>query len=224
MKAICLLVCTALICLHTAASAEEFSGKVIAVMDGDTVLALRDGHPVKIRFAEIDAPEKAQPYGDASRKSLAEMVKGQQIRVISTAVDDYGRLIAKVRVGEINVNYEQVRRGLAWEYSRFHGNHELVALQHEAQQAKRGLWAEAGAIEPSQWRKQHASALPEQPPASSSQDSGSCGKKHCSEISSCEDALRSLSLCGQKSLDGDADGKPCEKLCAPAKDKAVSNK
>lgn len=231
-----LLICAALICLCALANAEEFSGKVIAVIDGDTLLVLRDGHPVKVRLAEIDAPEKAQPFGMASQKSLAEMVKGEQVKVVSSAVDDYGRLVAKVYVGEFDVNREQVWRGMAWEYSRFHSNHELMALQHEAQQARRGLWAEEGAIEPSQWRKQHpgtfaarlpvagsrasapAGSAPSAPalPRNSGQD---CGKKHCSEMNSCEEAMYYLSVCGKKMLDGNADGVPCEKLCVAARKK-----
>lgn len=226
------LIIAALIFICPFASAAEFSGKVIAVLDGDTLLVIRDGHPVKVRFAEIDAPEKAQPYGMASKKSLSEMVMGKQIKVVSRAVDDYGRLVAMVYAGEVNVNHEQVRRGMAWEYSRFHSNRELMALQHEAQQARRGLWAGADPVEPSQWRKQHPStwaaplpaSAPSTPAPSAStptdqapQDSGqACGKKHCSEMNSCEEVMRYFSICGQKSLDGDADGKPCEKLCADA--------
>ena len=228
-----LLICAALICLCALASAEEFSGKAIAVIDGDTLLVLRDGHPVKVRLAEIDAPEKAQPFGMASQKSLAEMVKGEQVKVVSSAVDDYGRLVAKIYIGEFDVNREQVWRGMAWEYSRFHSNRELMALQREAQQAGRGLWAEKGAIEPSQWRKQHpgtpvarlpvatsrvpapAGSTPLEPalPRNSGLD---CSKKHCSEMNSCEEAMYYLSVCGKKALDGNSDGVPCEKLCVTA--------
>lgn len=217
------LFCVVLVCLSAFASAEEFSGKVVAVMDGDTLLVIRDGHPVKVRLAGIDAPEKAQPFGMASKKSLAEMVKGKQIQATSSAVDDYGRLIAKVYVGEVNVNHEQVRRGMAWEYSRFHSNRELVALQREAQQARRGLWAGEEAVEPSQWRKQHPAqsqaASPVSAPATASR--AACGsKKHCSQMSSCEEARHYLAQCGIKTLDGNDDGVPCEKLCSPKESKA----
>jgi len=218
--------------------ARTFSGKVIAVLDGDTLLVLRGGKPVKVRLAEMDAPEKAQPYGTASQKSLAELVMGKQVRVASRAVDDYGRLVAVVSAGAINVNHEQVRRGMAWEYSRFaswaarrpslrdplHSNHRLMALQRDAQQARRGLWADE-AIEPSQWRKQHPGSLTPQPPpvvssasapAIATPATSACGdKKHCSEMTSCEEARHYLATCGIKTVDGDGDGMPCEKLCAP---------
>ena len=138
------------------------------MIDGDTLLVFRDRHPVKVRLAEIDAPEKAQPYGSASKQSLVELVMGKQIQVASRVVDDYGRVVATVHIGEINVNHEQVRRGMAWEYSRYHSNRELMALQREAQQERRGLWAGEGAVEPSQWRKQHPSIFVGRPAGAAS--------------------------------------------------------
>ncbi|MDP1997430.1 MAG: thermonuclease family protein [Gallionella sp.] len=217
------LACAMLLCMGGWAQAADFSGKVIAVLDGDTLLMLRGGKPVKVRFAGIDAPEKAQPYGAASQQSLAELVLDKQVRVVSRAVDDYGRLVATVSIGEISVNHEQVRRGMAWEYSRFR-NRELMALQRDAQQARRGLWAGDEAVEPSQWRKQHSGTLATQPHASVSPVSApvaattldpSCSKKRCSEMTSCEEARHHFAKCGVKTMDGDGDGVPCEKLCAP---------
>ena len=219
------LICALLLFICGAVQAADFTGKVIAVLDGDTLLVLQSGNPVKVRLAEVDAPEKAQPYGNASQKSLAELAMGKQIRVAVRAADDYGRLIATVHADGLNVNHEQVRRGMAWEYSRFHSNRELMALQREAQQARRGLWAGEVAIEPAQWRKQHpasaqyhAAASPAVAPAAVTVPGAACGsKRRCSQMSSCGEAKRYLELCGPKSLDSDRDGMPCEKLCAGGK-------
>lgn len=189
----------------------DFTGKVIAVMDGDTVMVLQGDRPVKVRLAEIDAPEKAQPYGDAAQHSLAGMVMGRQVRVSSRAMDDYGRMVAVIILGDVNVNHEQVRRGMAWEYSRFHSNRAVMVLQREAQSAKRGLWAGEEITEPSQWRKTHPSAygIVQTEPADPS-----CAKKQCGQMSSCDEARDFMARCGFKSLDGDKDGVPCEELCA----------
>ena len=82
------LACALLFFIGGIAEAADFFGKVIAVLDGDTLLVLRSGNPVKVRLAEVDAPEKTQPYGTASQKSLAEMVMWKQIKVASRAADD----------------------------------------------------------------------------------------------------------------------------------------
>ena len=209
-------------CLSGLVHAEEFSSKVIAVLDGDTVLIKRPGGLVKIRLAEIDAPEKAQAFGETSKHSLSDMVLGKQVKVISQTVDQYGRMVAHINVNGLDVNAEQIRRGMAWEYSNFHSNQVLIALQKEAIQTPRGLWAQGNPIPPWEWRKQHPSTLPAPSmaavsPASALLDSTCGNKRRCSEMLSCEEAMHYLKQCGIKMLDGDGDGVPCEGLCSPKK-------
>lgn len=215
-----ILALAVLLCASGLAQAAEFSARVIAVLDGDTVLVKRANGLVKIRMAEIDAPEKAQIFGETSRQSLSGMVLGKQVKVVSQAVDQYGRMVAHLSVDGLDVNAEQIRRGMAWEYSHFHGNRELVALQEEAKQEPRGLWALSDPLPPSEWRKLHPN-LDAKPHAASADVASAaispgCGsKRHCSEMSSCDEARHYLTQCGIRTLDGNADGVPCESLCKP---------
>lgn len=212
-------------CLMTAAQANEFFAKVVAVLDGDTVLIKRSKGLAKVRLAGIDAPEKAQTFGETSKRSLATMVAGKQIKIVSVAVDQYGRIVGNISVGGLDVNAEQVRLGMAWEYSRFHNNADLLALQKEAQSVPRGLWAMSDPMPPWEWRKAHPSTFVEPPPLAPQPipdatplvpREAACGdKKHCSEMTSCEEAQFYQMHCGVTTLDGDGDGKPCEKLCSP---------
>lgn len=202
------------------AVAEEFNAQVIAVMDGDTVMVLRDGKRLKIRLANIDAPEKAQEYGAESRQSLLDMLQKKQVHVNSLAMDNYGRMVAELSVDGSSLNAEQVRRGMAWEYSHFHSNKVYLALQSEAQQARRGLWAQPGSpLPPEQWRKTHPAVEPTaRSHAATSTPAtvrdAACGNKHhCEQMSSCDEAYFYLQQCGIKTLDGNADGVPCEDLC-----------
>ena len=205
-------------CTFDAAHAEEFSAKVIAVLDGDTVLIKRESGLIKIRLAEIDAPEKAQTFGETSRRSLSGMALGKQVKVASQVFDQYGRMVAHLSVDGLDLNAEQIRRGMAWEYSNFHSNRALIALQEEARQAPRGLWAQGNPIPPWDWRKQHPSTLPVTAYPNAISPDPTCGnKKYCSEMSSCEEAKHYLTRCGVKMLDGNHDGVPCEKLCSPQK-------
>lgn len=207
------LICAVLLCVSGAAHSDEFTAKVIAVLDGDTVLIKRTSGLVKIRLAEIDAPEKAQTFGETSKESLSRMVLGKQVKMVTQAVDQYGRLVAHLNVNVLDVNAEQIRRGMAWEYSNFHSNQALIALQNEARQAPRGLWAQSNPTPPWEWRKQHPSSGTAR--RAPTPDPGCGNKKHCSEMSSCGEAEHYFALCGVKTLDGDGNGVPCESLCAP---------
>ena len=218
------LLCALLLyCISALASGEEYAGRVIKVLDGDTVLILRDDHlqaPIKIRLANIDAPEKNQEYGMASRQSLLDMVLNKSVRVVTQAVDDFGRVIATLSVGDLNINHTQVQRGWAWESSRSHRNNVFVKMQQEAQQNRRGLWAGDNPIPPGLWRKDH----PLQRPATQAKivNHAGCAKKTCSHMASCAEAREYFARCKSHALDGDADGKPCEILCAVEKNRNIS--
>jgi endonuclease YncB( thermonuclease family) len=194
-------------------SGQEFTAKVIAVLDGDTVLIRRNGSLMKIRLAEIDAPEKAQAFGSASRDSLAGMVLHWQVRITPLAIDKYERTVAQLKLNGLNVNKEMVRRGMAWEYSNYHSDRRYIALQQEARQAGRGLWAQHDPTPPWEWRKQHEIQTNVSPVLSP--DDFKCGTKHrCDQMRSCDEAFYYFTVCGLKALNPKGDGLPCEKLCA----------
>lgn len=204
---------------------ESFEAKVLAVMDGDTVFVQSGPFKAKLRLVNIDAPEKDQPYGKQSQESLQSLVGGKIINVESKAVDKFGRTIAVISIGDINVNEEQVRRGMAWAYSRSREGIAYARLQSEAQQAKRGLWQQANPQSPAQWRKLHPSEptkhAHQQPHKSQPQTEKpekfsnlACGKKnYCSQMVTCDDAHFYLTVCGVQRLDTNKDGIPCESLC-----------
>jgi endonuclease YncB( thermonuclease family) len=102
-----------LFCLWSLACAQTYENKVIGVSDGDTLTVLMSGHQVKIRLAEIDAPEKRQPFGQRAKQSLSDLVYGKQVMVKQETKDRYGRVVGRVYAGSLDVNAEQIRRGMA---------------------------------------------------------------------------------------------------------------
>ena len=60
----------------------DLSGVVVSVLDGDTVDVLVDRKPVRVRLAEIDAPERAQAFGTKSRQALAAEVFQQRLALV----------------------------------------------------------------------------------------------------------------------------------------------
>jgi endonuclease YncB( thermonuclease family) len=144
----------------TAASAADLSCQVVGVSDGDTITALcQSREQVKVRLAEIDAPEKAQPFGAKSKQSLSDLCFGKQARIASQGRDRYGRTIGRIYCftpgvkTEIDANAEQVRRGFAWVYDRYVTDPDLYPLQDTARAERRGLWADSAPTPPWEWRK-----------------------------------------------------------------------
>jgi endonuclease YncB( thermonuclease family) len=111
------------------AHAETFSGKVVLVADGDTITVLTQSKQQhKIRLAEIDAPEKTQPFGTKSKQSLSDVCFGKEAEITPRAVDRYKRTVARVRCEGVDANAEQVNRGMAWVYRKYAKDDYLYVL------------------------------------------------------------------------------------------------
>lgn len=205
-----------LFCLWSLACAQTYENKVIGVSDGDTLTVLMSGRQVKIRLAEIDAPEKHQPFGQRAKQSLSDLVYGKQVMVKQEAKDRYGRVVGRVYAGGLDVNAEQIRRGMAWVYRQYNRDKSLLALEQEAKNGKRGLWLEPNAIPP--WEYRHGgrvgSKARQAPIKATEGGAHQCGaKRYCNQMASCEEARFYLTRCGLSKLDKDGDGVPCESLC-----------
>jgi endonuclease YncB( thermonuclease family) len=110
---------------------------------------------VKVRLHGIDCPEKAQPFGNAARQKLSELVFGQVVRIDTKDTDRYGRTIAIVYNNNgTNVNEELLRSGLAWHYKEYDQSKAWDDLEYEAQRQKAGLWSQPNPTPPWLWRKQ----------------------------------------------------------------------
>ena len=133
--------------------AAEIQGKVIRVLDGDTIDVLQDKKPVRVRLLNIDAPEKKQAYGSWSTNQLKALVAGQPVTVTYTQKDRYGRVLGRVvTTNGTEANRYMVQSGAAWVYERYNTDNSLPALQRVAQEQKRGLWAESHPVPPWEWR------------------------------------------------------------------------
>ena len=129
---------------------------VIGIADGDTLTARCDtphgAENVKVRLAEIDAPEKGQPWGNRSKQHLAELCFKKSATVAPVSTDRYGRTVARVHCDGVDANAEQVRTGLAWVFSRYVTDWTLYTVQRDAMVAKAGLWDDQHPVPPWEWR------------------------------------------------------------------------
>lgn len=59
----------------------DFTGKVVAVKDGDTIVVLRGGtEQVDVRLEGIDCPELGQAYGSKAKQATADLAAGRVCR------------------------------------------------------------------------------------------------------------------------------------------------
>ena len=130
-------------------------GPFVAIVDGDTFKAKVQGVVMDFRLEALDAPEHDQPYGDTSTSELAHLIRGRELVLVCDDVDHYGRIVARVWAGNVDVNRELIRRGAVWFDSEYANDDELYKAEQQARDAKRGLWAlpPEKRLEPWVWRK-----------------------------------------------------------------------
>lgn len=146
------------------ASAYEISGRVVRVADGDTLTLLVRQRRQRVRLASIDAPETGdgrarpgQPYGQASRRALADLVAGKVLRLRCYEQDRYGREICDVPLSDgRTANQAMVAAGLAWANQQGKGKYlrdkSLVSLERKARSERLGLWRDKNPVAPWEWR------------------------------------------------------------------------
>ena len=136
------------------ALADNFTGKVVGVSDGDTIKVFHLGKAEKIRLTDIDCPETKQAYGTKAKRFVSDLVYGKKVTVMSKGKDRFGRTLGEVILSDgRSLNRELLKAGLAWHYKRYSKDEELAKLEDEARAGKVGLWADPKAVPPWVFRK-----------------------------------------------------------------------
>jgi len=132
---------------------DSFTAKVIGVIDGDTIVVLtNDKQQIKIRLEGIDCPESNQDYGNRAKQATVELCFGKEVTVQKTGVDQYGRTLAYIYVGDLCVNKQLLSLGMAWHYKQYNKDQELAKLETEAREKKMGLWSQPNPTAPWDFR------------------------------------------------------------------------
>ena len=155
--------CLATLLLFVAGNlnASTLQGKVVHIADGDTITVLDANNTQhKIRLQGIDAPEKAQAFGQRSKQSLHQLVHSKQVSVEFQKKDKYGRTVGKVVFNCLDVCLEQIKLGMAWHYKQYESeqtkeDREIYAQAEISARANAiGLWKDKQPIPPWEFRRQ----------------------------------------------------------------------
>lgn len=138
-------------------SQTTLTARVVAIKDGDTVVVLDSLYnQTTLRLAEIDCPEKSQPFGTSAKQFTSSQIYNKTIKYVVTNVDRYGRSIAMIYFDNDNkyLSAEIVKAGRGWHYKKYSTSKELADFENQARLNKIGLWIDKNPIAPSEWRRQ----------------------------------------------------------------------
>ena len=139
--------------IGTAAIASAAAAPVASVASGDTLTVIEGSRSIKIRLANIDAPEPRQPYANHSRRSLTALCSGKDAKYDILYTDRQQQAIAIVHCNGINASRHQVEKGMAWVYDKYNNDEALPALQQKARNARIGIWQDSVVTPPWEYRR-----------------------------------------------------------------------
>ncbi len=140
-------------------SQKPLSGKVVYVSDGDTFhLKPEEGKKIKIRVADIDCPERTQPFGLVAKAFVVEEIANSVVVAIIKDRDRYGREIAYIRYRGKDLSEELLKNGLAWHYKKYSDSLLFTDLEEEAREKMIGLWGQKEPVAPWDHRQSKSKA------------------------------------------------------------------
>ena len=122
---------------------EPYWAKCVGVTDGDTITVLRGSEQIDIRLERIDCPETGDAISQQAKQFTSSLVLGKTVKIVPKNTDPYGRTVARVHVGDIDVGRALLAAGLAWHATEFSSDRELAQIESEAKAAGIGVWSEA---------------------------------------------------------------------------------
>ena len=132
--------------------ADSAEGEIVGVHDGDSCTVLVGKDEYKIRLEGIDTPELGQPFGKNAKQALSNYIFGKEVTARISGQDRYQRYLGTLLVEGQNVNLQLVKDGCAWHYKEYSSDAALAAAETAARSAGLGLWQDAAAVAPWQWR------------------------------------------------------------------------
>lgn len=138
----------------------QITAKIVAIKDGDTVVALLDNKAQEtLRLADVDCPENRQPFRKNAKQFTSSQVFGKNVTFYRVGKDRYRRTIAKIFYdNEKYLSAEIIKAGFGWWYYKASKNFKLKDVEILAKKKKLGLWSDKNAVAPWDFRKMKRTA------------------------------------------------------------------
>jgi endonuclease YncB( thermonuclease family) len=129
--------------------------RVSRIVDGDTVVVDCPHGLLRVRIWGIDAPEMGQePWGYQSRQHLESLLRNRRVLIQVEDLDKYGRVVARLQQGTVDLGLRMVRDGQASVRSRYVRDQNYRATRAQARVNGVGIWSQTGSQQqPWAWRR-----------------------------------------------------------------------
>jgi len=159
MKVLFLVYFVSFLFLPITALCDSFSGKIVSVLDGDTIVLMTpEKEKVKVRLYGIDTPKGDQHHAQKAKRFTFSLVYDKVVEVIPYDTDMEGRTVGIVLVDNMNANEEVIRSGHGWQYRNYCDASfcsEWLQLENDAKISGVGLWHNSDPVPPWKWRKEN---------------------------------------------------------------------
>jgi endonuclease YncB( thermonuclease family) len=136
-----------------------FPAKIVNVVDADSLQIQVKWHRYNIRLVGVDGPEYQQAFGADSFQHLVRLAySSNRVTVERFGFDKFGRMLARVVVGDTDLALGLLQAGFAWHTPAYSQKSipehaaDYAQASHQARQAGRGLWSQADPMHPAQFR------------------------------------------------------------------------
>jgi endonuclease YncB( thermonuclease family) len=128
-------------------------GRVVEIIDGDSFKVRTNDGLHRVELHGIDAPEPGQPFGNMSTYYLADLIDGRDIEMVYIESNDYGDMLAEVRIDGLSVNQLMLTEGYAWAKRGYFDDRKWLGMESLARKGELGLWRSGDPMPPWDWRE-----------------------------------------------------------------------
>jgi micrococcal nuclease len=139
---------------------EEIAGKVVSVIDGNTIEVAASDGIYRILLHGIDSPELGQSFADEAQQHLEKLLLDKIVSVQIQGKDRWGNRFGVIVIeGSTDPRFELLKAGLAWTAEK-NPQEELEVVKEKARENGKGLWKEENPAPPWIFRRQQSMMQP----------------------------------------------------------------
>jgi len=118
---------------------QTYNGTIIQVIDGDTCVFQTEDGSFIVRMQGIDAPERDQPYSEASTEFISNYLNKEVVTKINVT-DWYGRRLGTLIVNSLNINLLSIKSGYSWHYKQYSKDQQYAKAEEYSRTNIIVLW------------------------------------------------------------------------------------